>query len=746
MPDRHRLIEALSSKFRSLRLFFGVLKSVRFSLLLAAALIAAVFSDQGRDTLIALGDASLAPQIALLVAAFLAGLMVWYSARVMFRFRFRDLASHPLVFPRLKTWLPRLLAPAVPLIPALGLVTVMGDAGENAQRVQALIAALMVLAGVLSFITIKRRALLGLRSFPVEAGQYKQLRDWHRDTPLGVYVMLGVFLSSVVFLLLFIARPQLGMLLGPVALVLLAGFFIVVSGSLVTYAGDRYRVPALTLVVIWLVAISPFTDNHRVRLARDMKSTHAPTAAERAAWRQTTSPLAARGFGDYFRAWVSGLPQASGKPIPIIFISAEGGGIRAAYWTATVLAELQDRYPQFSRHVFAISGVSGGSLGASVFAAALRDDRPRLCAKHDATRPLRAQVSAVLGQDMLSPTLANMLFADLTQRFIPYPLLPDRAVALEDAWASAYGRCSINNILKKPYQSLWYAEDYRVPLLFLNSTAVENGKRLIVHPLASSGFDRVFHYAIDGAAALGRAVPFNTAANLSARFTYVSPAGTVDSPGSDGRPLAWSHLVDGGYFENSGTVTLSEIIAAAESVAVQHGIRIRPIVLHIANDPLQAPRTRKQPEANLIGIVHAMEPGATRGAQDSVPAQIPARRTFSVGAWLGRLAPEVLSPFKALFNARPARGFQAQDALHEKYRGNAASFGLCEYAVGLPLGWALSDASRRSIDAQLPQDHPANGAARHNQLIADWVGRVLDGGEAAAPTGMLAHGSDCLAD
>lgn len=746
MLDRHRLIEALSRGFRSLRLFFGVLGYVRFSLLLAAGLIAAVFSDQGRDTLIALGDASLAPQIALLVTAFLAGLMVWYSARVMFRFRFRDFASHPKVFPGLKTWLPRLLAPAVPLIPALGLLAVMRDTGENAHRVQGLVAALFVLAVLLILITIKRRAMLGLRPFKAEAGQYTRLRDWHRDTPLGVYVMLGVFLSGAVFLLLFIARPQLGTLFGPVALVLLAGFFIVVSGSLVTYLGDRYRVPALTLVLIWLVVISPFTDNHRVRLARDMKSTHVPTATERAGWRHTTSPLAARGFEDYFRAWVTGLSAPSNQPIPVIFISTEGGGIRAAYWTATVLAELQDRHPQFSRHVFAISGVSGGSLGASVFAAALRDDRPRLCAMRDAIRPLRAQVSSVLGQDMLSPTLANLLFPDLTQRFIPYPLLPDRAVALEDAWASAYGRCSINNILKKPYQSLWYAEDYRVPLLFLNSTAVENGKRLIVHPLASSGFDRIFHYAIDGAAALGRSVPLNTATHLSARFSYVSPAGTVDSPGSDGQPLAWSHLVDGGYFENSGTVTLSEIIAAAESVAARHGIRIRPIVLHIANDPLQAPRARKQSAANLIGIARAMEPGATRGAQDLAPAQIPAQRTFSVGAWLGQLAPEVLSPFKALFNTRPARGFQAQDALHETYRGNAASFGLCEYDVGLPLGWTLSEASRRSIDAQLPHDTPSNGAARHNQAIANWLGRLLEGRIENAPDDRFATGRDCLAD
>lgn len=749
MPLHISWVDYVSRAFRSIRLFFGVLKYVRFSLLLAAVLVAAVFSDQGRDALIALGDAPLAPGIALLTTSFLAGLMVWYSARVMYRFRFHDLASHPAVYPGLKKWLPRVLAPAVPLIPALGLWAVLADAGDNAQRMRWLGVALVVVAGVLAAITIKRRAIFRLQSFQTEAGRYARLNEWRRDSPWGVRVMLAVFATSLIFFALFIKRPGAGVAFGPVALVLLAGFFFIVSGSLLTYLGDRYRVPALTLVVIWLIAISPFTDNHRVRLARDMKSTHTPTAAERAQWQKTGSPLAVQSLRAYFQLWASGLPKQPGLPIPVIFISAEGGGIRAAYWTASVLAELQDRSPQFARHIFAISGVSGGSLGAVIFAAGLRDDRPQRCAMQHTPGfgPLRSQVSAILSRDMLSPTLANMLFPDMTQRFLPYPFLPDRAVALEDAWANAYAQCSINNILKKPYQSLWYAQDYRVPLLFLNSTAVENGKRLIMHPLASAGFDQTFHYAIDGAETLGRTVPLNTAAHLSARFTYVSPAGTVDSPGVNGQPLKWSRLVDGGYFENSGTVTLTELLAATEKAAKNLGIPIRPIVLHIANEPLRAPKAVKTVDTSLISSAHVMLPNASRGAQDSTISrvQIEARRPFSIGAWLGQLAPEVLSPFKALFNVRPARGFQALGALHERYRDSAATFSLCEYDVGLPLGWMLSEASRMSMDGQLPHsDDAANGAAHHNNAIAGWLERILNGSTEDAPNFQLVSGRNCV--
>ena len=53
----------------------------------------------------------------------------------------------------------------------------------------------------------------------------------------------------------------------------------------------------------------------------------------------------------------------------IVLIYGVLGGLRAAYWTATVLGELHDRIDHFDQHLFAVSGVSGGSVGASVYRA-----------------------------------------------------------------------------------------------------------------------------------------------------------------------------------------------------------------------------------------------------------------------------------------------------------------------------------------------------------------------------------------
>src|SRR5437763_8070781 len=48
----------------------------------------------------------------------------------------------------------------------------------------------------------------------------------------------------------------------------------------------------------------------------------------------------------------------------------------------------------------------------------------------------------------------------------------------------------------------------------------------------------------------------STAAHLSARFTYVSPAGSLRKRSE--KEIA-AHVVDGAYFENSGTATALEI-------------------------------------------------------------------------------------------------------------------------------------------------------------------------------------------
>src|SRR5262249_50175241 len=118
---------------------------------------------------------------------------------------------------------------------------------------------------------------------------------------------------------------------------------------------------------------------------------------------------------------------------------------------STALAAITDRNPSFMRRVFAISGVSGGSLGAAFYVSLLRDsiaaNAPLPCSKlsqssvraDSLVRSYQRCVHRLLSDDYLSPVLAMLTAPDLAQRFIPVPInWFDRSIGLEEGWAASY--------------------------------------------------------------------------------------------------------------------------------------------------------------------------------------------------------------------------------------------------------------------------------------------------------------------
>jgi predicted acylesterase/phospholipase RssA len=166
----------------------------------------------------------------------------------------------------------------------------------------------------------------------------------------------------------------------------------------------------------------------------------------------------------------------------VVLVAASGGGIRAAYWTASTLAAM-DGVPGSSDNLFAISGVSGGSVGAATYAALQRE---RLVSgQADSVLP-RARV--VLAEDFLSPVVAGLLFPDLIQRFIPFPVAwAERQRFLERAWEAALGPTP--NAFADAFTDL-YAGGYqaRLPSLLLNATVVDSGRRALVANMDVTSF------------------------------------------------------------------------------------------------------------------------------------------------------------------------------------------------------------------------------------------------------------------
>jgi hypothetical protein len=402
----------------------------------------------------------------------------------------------------------------------------------------------------------------------------------------------------------------------------------------------------------------------------------------------------------------------------VVLVAAAGGGLRAGYWTAIALAAAQDRDTAFARHVFAISSVSGGSLGAALFTALVRDaaraTAPLPCAR-DAARgaaaaPYAACVRRFMADDFLSPVLAKTVAPDLAQRFLPFPLVSfDRSTGLEQSWEHSYRRATRRETFAAGVLALAADTVARltIPALLLNSTHVESGKRYVASPYILDG---MMHDGRDVLAVLdadeprvpGADVPLSTAVHNSARFTYVSPAGHLDR--RDGVELG--RVVDGGYFENSGLVTLGEVRDLVRRRSERRAAgepALRPVVLYLCNHPVNcrldkrpdtARRTRSTPSNELLAPIRAL-----LGTRDARGSLAPARLRAELGPDFLELdvCDSLTTSRRAAGAPAPADTTRADTARIERTR---------DRVVSPPLGWLLSKLARDWMDSSLAPGPP----------------------------------------
>ncbi len=447
-----------------------------------------------------------------------------------------------------------------------------------------------------------------------------------------------------------------------------------------------FGVPILGTLIVFLVGFELFglTDNHQFR----------HQSQQQAGIQRPTIEAA-------FRAWLAARKDApayrdAARPYPVYIVAAEGGGLYAAYQTAKFLGRMQDLCPSFAQHVFSISAVSGGSLGASVFAGLTRAH-----AANDGAKPCIDQLAAagdfetrtdkILSRDLLAPVVWGGLFPDFLQRFLPWPIpVFDRARALELAFEESWrhGAGPEGNPLRGSLFGLCGAADAAcstgaTPALALNTTNIETGMQMVLSPLDFTSIGppwsssaKVFDFFSTGVEPVD--MPLSTAIGLSARFPWISPAGwysftdpNFDRTAGQKPRLRRMSFVDGGYVDNSGVATASKL---AQSLAEFHA---------------------KQPGLPPVEIKLIMISAAW----------IPFER-FWMDEPNNRAQSEFLSPFVAALAAWQGRGYTTQYdlAADPKPGFKLVEAGVYYNFMPLPLGWQLSSLSRSYID--LFKGHP----------------------------------------
>ncbi|HET7763926.1 MAG TPA: hypothetical protein VFK92_02435 [Burkholderiales bacterium] len=679
-----RALAAVATAWQFLRDVVTVLRPCRFSALVVAAGAALLLSAQGLEFTVRLPSEGLGKSAWFDASVFLWAFQSWYWARLLLDLTFGD-RNAPLAHPRAGRL--KALIVHTPRVLAAGSYLVAVAAGAFAGTWG--IAAALAVEGVLFYaFLVLRRPLV--QTFAENAAGWKRALLVRREGPGGSFRSLPLLSVAILVLTLacgavltvWVCRDAVdfGWTFGSPAVPFLGFSMLVPVGSLLVFfsrGGGKSRIgestgsadtrggyPVITLLLLLALALSffPAFDNHALRTLP-----------------QDTPAGPALPLDEAFSRWQAQAPRASDGRTNLVVVATAGGGLRAAYWTATVLGAIQDRAAGFKQQLFAVSGVSGGSLGAAVFVTLASgqvslSDRPACESGGRSIGRLECDGQAVLSQDFLAPPVAALLFPDLMQRFFPFGF-PDRAKALEQSWEAAWRSAGFDDEAwaNRGFRSLWPADRF-VPALLLNSTHVETGKRVIASNLDVAGAPKVFRDAWDLYELLPphAEIRASTAAHTSARFTYLSPAGTL----ADG-----THLVDGGYFENFGAVTAGEVLRAAVD---RMGKKVRPIAILISNDT----------ELNETDLPRN-DPQRPRGAPPE---------TF---------AAEALSPPRALLHTRDARGLLAASELRQLVEDNGGDyfqFRLCKEAGRSPaLGWVLSGESEQLMRSTLVSDACGNG-------------------------------------
>lgn len=400
--------------------------------------------------------------------------------------------------------------------------------------------------------------------------------------PLLAALALGVAGAAII-----LAFPVVGETIGPVALAL---YGVTMWTAAITYLVtffERRGWPPVALLVPVLALVVALVDGaigggrNRIDLIPAAQHAELPGVDARAA------------------AWLQAYRERHpGQPVRAIVVLAEGGGIRSALQTGAALTALdivsQD---QLTDHVYAMSGVSGGSVGLATYLAARR--QYQIPAGEDEAaraRLLRATaIQKLLSSDHFSSLLAGAFFLDLPLGFAPI-FEGDRARSFERSLNRPF-HDGTPNVMREPFLATADAQAGVDPIVIFNTVRANDGGLDVISNVDFNRADRTTRLCnVLDRVEEGQTISLATAAGLSARFPLVSPPAVLRVMGdpADGAlpgPCApWRdtliRYVDGGYLDNSGALSATEAVSALRRAAERarstgDAVQLDIIVLHI---------------------------------------------------------------------------------------------------------------------------------------------------------------------
>lgn len=364
------------------------------------------------------------------------------------------------------------------------------------------------------------------------------------------FVFRAILFGSLLFVLISGFFPKGAEYTGTIGITMASIIFHMGIFMLLTYIWGKAKAASF-LIIFLLLLVAAFVTMNNENKYHDIRTLETSIKASDR-----------KGLEEYFAQWVldrsSKIKAYGANKYPVFLLASNGGGSRAAYWTAIINSRLNDQTNGvYTDHLFSQSGASGGTVGSAVFTALyLGNDNNSASAK------LQPKVNEVYKGDLLSGTIAYLFGKDVWQIFCFWDVSnwEDRSERLEKDYEHLVNTATGKEIFDQPFNELWYEDANTIrtdiPLYFGNTMSVERGRRGLISPVKID--TSIFTDAIDVLDFSDKeTIRFSSAVMLCNRFPFVNPAGRLEGKG---------HFVDGGYYDNTGGQTTLEILNTISKV------------------------------------------------------------------------------------------------------------------------------------------------------------------------------------
>lgn len=427
---------------------------------------------------------------------------------------------------------------------------------------------LLVLQACFLVLVITRREMIERKEKTGQAETQKPVNQLAKKTAENLQIPheeinfhFGFIIISIIALIIYFSSTisvSFAVNLGSFPFVLLAFALFLGVGFILSFISIRIGLNIHFIVLFFIFLFGQWTERHHVDLV-EKDTAVVDSFSNKASLRE------------YFMQWVQdrdSMITNSKNEFPVYFVLSDGGASRSGYWVASVLGKLEDTSARnFSRHLFCLSGASGGSVGNAAFYALLHESGHQPGASLANNQTFYQAGTEYLRSDFLTYTLSRMLGHDFFVQAWPFDTKGDRAKALTDALEEAPGKdVLLKSKLAIPLSQLSVyggKVNTDLPVLCINATRMQDGQPSVISTIDIDTGS--FNNRVDILKKLepGKDMKLSTAVVLGASFPYLSPAGRIELRhqfrGGTVRVMP-NYFVDGGYVDNSGAGVVHEML------------------------------------------------------------------------------------------------------------------------------------------------------------------------------------------